>query len=137
MHYEWEHLVAAATLSDANSIEVPMKSGDHLCRDRRFCPDVIKIDVEGHEIKVLKGLWETLENDRPLIFLEVHPTRIREEGDSIGFLKQLFDELGYSCISVEGSAFTSEQMLSISSDERLIFIPEGEQIAGSNGAGAS
>src|SRR5262249_12911497 len=81
MHYEWEHLVAANTLPDAHSIEVPVKSGDHLCQERRFCPDVVKIDVEGHEIKVLKGLWETLENNRPLIFLELHPTRIREEGD--------------------------------------------------------
>jgi len=87
MHYEWEHAVAAGTAPAGNVINVPMKTGDILCRAENFQPDAIKIDVEGHEIKVLKGLSETIHSCSPLIFLEVHPERIPEEGDSISFLE--------------------------------------------------
>ena len=31
------------------------KKGDELCESLSFKPDVIKIDVEGHGVKVLKG----------------------------------------------------------------------------------
>ena len=33
-------------------------------------PDVIKIDVEGFEYQVLKGMAATLKNDRPILMLE-------------------------------------------------------------------
>ncbi len=53
MHYEWEHAVAAGTAKSKNkSFEVPKKTGDEICESLSFEPDVIKIDVEGHEIKV-------------------------------------------------------------------------------------
>lgn len=35
-------------------------------------PDVVKIDVDGSEARVLKGMRRVLERARPLLFLEVH-----------------------------------------------------------------
>ncbi len=38
--------------------------------------DTIKIDVEGHELKVLRGLSETIKQYHPLIFLELHYNKL-------------------------------------------------------------
>ena len=61
MHYEWEHAVAAGNdPGEGNHLAVTKRTGDDLCAELALAPDVIKIDVEGHEVKVIKGLMETL-----------------------------------------------------------------------------
>ena len=42
----------------------------------------IKIDVEGHEMEVMKGLDQTVKEHRPLIMTEYHPHCLRESGHS-------------------------------------------------------
>ena len=49
-------------------------TGDRFKREWSPPPiDLIKIDVEGAEPQVLKGMSKILESDRPVIFLEVLP----------------------------------------------------------------
>lgn len=127
MHYEWEHAVAAGTDYRNRGIDVPMMAGDNLCRSLDFRPDVIKIDVEGHEIKVLKGLTETIKEYSPLIFLEVHPKRIAEEGDSSSYLKPFCDELGYSAQLVSGEPFPLSSFQAMDYDERLFLRKDAKQ----------
>ncbi|TVR50253.1 MAG: FkbM family methyltransferase [Puniceicoccaceae bacterium] len=51
--------------------EVRVVAGDGFLGERRSGPvDFIKIDVEGHEIPVLRGLRQTLERDRPVVLFE-------------------------------------------------------------------
>ena len=51
--------------------------------------DVLKIDVEGYEVSVLKGAQGTLKRDRPAIFLELHPKLLTQDTheDIIAFLE--------------------------------------------------
>jgi FkbM family methyltransferase len=51
--------------------------------------DVIKMDVEGWEGSVLRGLKKTLERSRPTIFLEFSTTTLSRVGDLNGFLATL------------------------------------------------
>jgi hypothetical protein len=96
MYYEWSHAVAAPTNEGGENIDgVDMTTGDKVCADRAFAPDVIKIDVEGHEVKVLSGLQGILSQYHPLIFLEVHPQRIVAEGDSLEELCSRLEGAGY------------------------------------------
>lgn len=54
-----------------DAVEVEVIDGDSLCRERDVAmPDLIKIDVEGFELQVIKGLKEILETSRPIVFLE-------------------------------------------------------------------
>lgn len=47
---------------------------DFLSENPSVAPDLIKIDVEGAEVAVLKGAERTLKNHRPCMLLEVHST---------------------------------------------------------------
>ena len=48
---------------------VPVAMGDALLRG--VGPDFLKIDVEGMELRVLRGLRKTIGRRRPAIFIEV------------------------------------------------------------------
>jgi FkbM family methyltransferase len=125
MHYEWQHLVSAGTAvtADENVIRVRKRSGDDLCAEHGFEPDVVKVDVEGHEVRVLRGLWRTLEQCRPLIFLEVHPARIRSGGDDAGEIVRQLAPLGYTARRIGGGPVPLDAIASFTVDERLVLEP--------------
>ncbi len=57
-----------ASAADA-SIAVPLRTLDGMA-DEIGRVDFVKIDVEGHECEVLEGARKTVEQDRPLLFVE-------------------------------------------------------------------
>ncbi len=59
-------------------------------------PDVVKIDVEGSETAVLRGLAETLRSRDVTVVCELHGTNIE--------LLALMTELGYSVHNLDGTA---------------------------------
>lgn len=69
---------------------------DSLCH---FKPDVIKIDIEGFEVRAFRGGRKLLTECRPTIFLEPHlqpeGVDMRQYGDTPEELYQLVTELGY------------------------------------------
>ena len=59
---------------------------------------LIKIDVEGHELGVIRGLRATLDRppgDCPRVFVEVSERSLARAGQTSADLFQLMDELGY------------------------------------------
>ena len=75
---------------------------DDFCAGRGLAPEVVKIDVEGAEIGVLRGARKTLARHRPLIFLSVHPRDIELMGENIEALSELIGSLGYDCRDAQG-----------------------------------
>jgi FkbM family methyltransferase len=68
--------------SSAGLVEVPLRRADELIRnDGLPPPTVIKIDVEGYELEVLRGFGEFI--DAPglrAVFIEVHFSLLHERG---------------------------------------------------------
>jgi len=55
-------------------IDVPTTSIDAFCRENKLTPRLIKVDVEGAELDVLRGARETLAADASLVlYVEMHP----------------------------------------------------------------
>ena len=79
---------------------------DDYCTHHDISPEVIKIDVEGAEIDVLRGGAHTLARSGPLIYLSVHPAHLERMGESVEALQSLIDEVGYDCREIDGTAVT-------------------------------
>jgi FkbM family methyltransferase len=77
------------------TIEVDVVAIDDLVRAGEIPPpDVVKVDVEGSEIDVLRGMRETLSEHRPAVVCELH-------GTNAAFVEAM-EELGYVIDNLEG-----------------------------------
>lgn len=69
-----------------SSIQVQAMTGDEFLRiGNGSFPTFLKIDVEGHELSVLKGMKELLEKNPPrVIGVEIHFEKLTEVGEKYG-----------------------------------------------------
>lgn len=59
-------------------------------------PSLIKIDVEGFELKVLKGANHIINEYKPLLFIELDDNNLREQGNTAGELVKFLMQKGYT-----------------------------------------
>ena len=76
---------------------------DEFCNLHELQPQLIKIDVEGAELRVLKGGVKVLRQHMPTIFLSVHPRHIAESGGSTEELERFIEEMGYRVFDLDGN----------------------------------
>lgn len=92
-------------ISDKGDVTIDVVKGDHLIKTRNLqTPNVIKIDIEGAELEVLKGLENTLENDKcRTLFIELHPDRIPKFSDqNESKILNLLTEYGFEVEKLDG-----------------------------------
>ncbi len=83
---------------DEKSSIVDILSLDDFCRLSGFQPDLIKLDVEGYQAKILPGSMNTIGEAKPIIILEFDGQKQLSTFSTTNkqITKPLFD-LGYSC----------------------------------------
>jgi len=74
----------------AGVIRVPTTTIDTVCAERKLHPRVIKIDVEGAELSVLRGARATIAGMAPDagVFVEMHPAAWRTLGLSVDDIRR-------------------------------------------------
>jgi FkbM family methyltransferase len=93
-----------AVLSEAPSvIEVEVTTIDEIVLQQRLTPNFIKIDVEGAELNVLRGMQNTLERFKPKTFLEITENHSTVEKLLRQFGYELLDEFGGVCPKINRS----------------------------------
>jgi FkbM family methyltransferase len=75
---------------------------DTFCRDVGVSPNVVKIDVEGAELLVLRGARQLLIGSQPAIILAVHPYWL-PAGQSPVEIVELLRTHGYTMFNSEGN----------------------------------
>jgi len=90
------HKLSAEDGDRRKRVEVPSTTLDSYCQGQVEALDLLKVDVEGGELKVLTGAVETLQRFHPDLLIEVHPKRLRESGDSPQEVLKLLVENGYA-----------------------------------------
>ncbi|MFP9193015.1 FkbM family methyltransferase [Natrialbaceae archaeon A-CW1-1] len=94
----------SAATGEGGSITVPARTGDDLVGDEIPQPNVVKIDVEGAEPRVIDGMEETLIDDEcRLVYCEVHrPAETRPSVQDHGAtIKEFLDSLSDLGFTVE------------------------------------
>jgi FkbM family methyltransferase len=96
---------ANGDVAHAGVEHVPMRTLDSYVREagvRRL--DVLKMDVEGSEGRVLAGARETLRSLRPRLVFEVNEGALRRQGWSSEALRQTLDEAGYALWEIDDAS---------------------------------
>ena len=75
-----------------------LTSIDHFVSAGGIVPDVIKIDVDGYEGKVLRGGSRTFENHKPTIALELHQNTKLVFGDTRPGIVAMLTDIGYKAL---------------------------------------
>jgi FkbM family methyltransferase len=97
-HHQADPMNAIAIRDDMTGyqrVSRPQITLDHYCQQKGIFPDVIKMDIEGGELRAFKGAKHLLHYKHPIIFLSVHPERMSLLGDSTAELKAMLREMNY------------------------------------------
>ena len=86
------------TSGTGSTVPVTVRRLDDLRKDHDIpIPTVVKIDVEGAELDVIRGAKETFSDPNcKVIYCEVHPERIETFGGSYDELKDCLIDLGFA-----------------------------------------
>jgi FkbM family methyltransferase len=79
---------------------------DFLAERPAIVPDLVKIDVEGHEASVLAGMQTTLAEDRPTLVVELHgdPRGIVETLEAADYVVSVIGTVGIAARDAEPAA---------------------------------
>ncbi|MES2761521.1 MAG: FkbM family methyltransferase [Bacteroidota bacterium] len=75
--------------------EVRTNTLDAFTSEKNISPDLIKIDVEGHELSVLKGAEKYIESHHPTLIIEIEQRH--HKNINIDSVFESFKQKGYNC----------------------------------------
>jgi len=85
-----------------NDIQVEMKVFDGWRSEESIDRvDFMKLDVEGAEMNILRGMRETIEKDRPEILVELHPSQLKNFGFVPSDMLEFLTGFGYQIDPVD------------------------------------
>ena len=88
--------LALGSVENATRVTVATETIDGVCKQHGLLPAVIKIDVEGAELDVLKGARNTLALPGLHTFVEFHPGAWRDAGVSRADVERELDDQGFA-----------------------------------------
>lgn len=81
-----------------NSADILLTSLDFFARSAGVQPELLKVDVDGYELKVLKGARSILSDKRPAVMLELHTDRKQRYGSTRADVVNYLFDLGYRAL---------------------------------------
>lgn len=89
-------------------------------------PNLVKIDVEGYEAHVLRGMKTILEDHRPVVLLEVHRQFLERYGESATAIDQFMLKRGYRGTTLRGLEAGKR---SSNTQSHVAYFPVGQKAA--------
>lgn len=87
--------------------------GHHLSRI-----DFVKLDVEGSELRALRGMGEILQRDEPMLLVEICQSTARRAGFEVNDILDLLGPLGYRAFVIQESSERSHYVDSLEDIEQ-------------------
>jgi len=97
-----------ATLAEVEGvvrrIAVAVQVGDEVLAAASAAPvRLVKVDVEGFELHVLKGICRTLTNDKPFVMTELIEEQLAKGGTSVREVTGFLFDLGYEAFGIQSA----------------------------------
>jgi len=100
---------------------------DQLAEDFKLSPSHVKVDVEGHELAVIRGSVKLLSGENaPVLFIELHNEIVRQSGGSPDEILCLLKTLRYKTFATSGDRLDDQAIL----DRPLIRIVAKKDLRG-------
>jgi FkbM family methyltransferase len=106
-----KRIVAAGKTPAADHTEVEIDTLDNFLTGKIKLPkiDLIKIDVEGFELNVLRGAKGTLEKYSPVLFIELDDDNLRQQAWSAKELIRFLMDNNYEALNSESHELLTEE----------------------------
>ncbi len=92
---------SATDKSSGRFVSINSIALDDFLESKELNPDVVKIDVEGAEMLVLKGMIQTIKQFKPTLFLEIHPQNILNFKTSTSEIISFLLENNYNVFEID------------------------------------
>lgn len=79
----------------AREVILPSTTVDEFCTEHDLTPTLLKIDVEGAELAVVRGAARLLRRARPRVLCEIHPRQMETLGGSLAHFDACLQGCGY------------------------------------------
>jgi FkbM family methyltransferase len=106
------------------TVEVPVSVGDDVLAETSKPIKFIKIDVEGFEFNVLKGLTTALTQSKPVVMTELFPNHLQRAGTNRTEIQAFLRAFGYQAYGL-----TLEQPIWGFGQPRLRLVPSDKELA--------
>jgi hypothetical protein len=93
---------APLSADGASDVEVEVTTLDELARCAGGGVGLVKLDVEGAELRALRGATGLLAGSRPDFIIELEPDHLGRQGCSIAEVQELFENARYVGFSIAG-----------------------------------
>jgi len=91
---------------EGGTLQISCLQGDIMAEKFNIPPDLLKIDTEGMELKVLEGLYGIISRYHPTIFLELHLSQLSKE--ELNSIFSLLKEWNYKMIDTSNEQEITE-----------------------------
>lgn len=88
--------------SEPQSIELKVETLDGFCARERVAPTLVKLDVEGYELEVMRGAGEMLRTLKPTLLVELHLNFLEARGAAPSDVLRPMQEHGYRFFLLDG-----------------------------------
>jgi len=104
--------ISTSVLREKNGHLITVKSItlDDFFKYKETMPDVIKIDVEGAEMKVMEGMKHLIKHVNLKLFVEVHPMKLLDHQSSANAVVSLLLDAGYTVFEIENFRKSGEEI---------------------------
>ena len=124
-------LVQYERTANLETCEVELVTVDEFVKQKNLRINFIQIDAEGAELSVLKGAQNTLNSQRPIMILALHPAAITARGETNPMIWQFLKKMDYS-VFYDGQTLSEEEFCNKEEIFDVHLVPREQEVVLNN-----